>query len=191
MRVSTMALGWRAWAPLSLALAFAIAASPSQRAGVMAQTPGSSPGPGPQGIVSGTLPAGWNLVAGPAMITGSSDPLYTLPSGATAYQSIPSGTPLQPGVGYWAYFATPGQITLGPPGTFHVVSINLPSAGYALIGNPYGVVVRVEGADAVYTYDPAGGRFVPTDTLLSSQGAVIYVSAPTTITLSPPPQYIH
>ena len=65
---------------------------------------------------------GWNLIAGTngnivpsrTVIAGADAPLYTLQAGDTSYESIPSSTPLEPGIGYWAHFPVASNEVLLP-----------------------------------------------------------------------------
>jgi PKD repeat protein len=125
----------------------------------------------PQGITV-NLPAGWNLVGGPtgAIVSNNSGPLYTFQAGDTAYQSVPSGTPLRAGFGYWAYFTSGGTITL-PTTNPQVVNASLPAGQYIMISNPGNSGATVSGADSVLTFDPSANSYFPATSLAPGQGA--------------------
>jgi PKD repeat protein len=125
----------------------------------------------PQGVTV-NLPSGWNLVGGPtgAIVSGNSGPLYTFQAGDTAYQSVPSGTALRAGFGYWAYFATGGTITL-PTTSPQVLNTQLPRGQYIMIANPGNTGAAVSGADSVVIFDPASNSYLPATSLAPGQGA--------------------
>jgi hypothetical protein len=136
-------------------------------------------GPPPQRIL---YPAGWNLLAVTQRGSGIpiNVPLYTLAPGGTAYEAV-SPTDTQPGVGYWAYFATDNRLLLVPVAFCEACasafpSIPLPAGQWVMIGNPYTapITITVSGADAVYVYDPATGAYQQTIQLQPGQGAFAY-----------------
>ncbi len=134
---------------------------------------GPSPSPFPGGIPIATT-AGWNIVAGPTgtAVNGSSGVLYTYQATDNAYESIGAGTPLQSGFGYWAYFNTPGSISL-PSVSSQTQTVSLPASHWVMIGNPGNSPATVTGADIVYTYNPAitsGSPYTATTTLQPGQG---------------------
>ncbi|HZQ37689.1 MAG TPA: hypothetical protein VFD32_17280 [Dehalococcoidia bacterium] len=134
--------------------------------------------------------AGWNLVAGPqgAHLVGATGSLYTLQPGDTTYETRPIDTPLTACVGYWAYFPTGGSIDFGPFGGASVqCSLNVSPAQYVMMGNPSASAnVNVNGADVVYTYDPASG-YQPATRLAPGQGAWVYAAGGVSIQAAPPP----
>jgi hypothetical protein len=141
-----------------------------------------------------TYPSGWNIVSGPAgtTLTGSTGPLYTFAAGAGAYQILPAGTPLQAGVGYWAYFPSGGSANFGTAGVSSTtVTVQLPPGQFVMIGNPGGGTATVSGANAVVlTFNPTSNNYTPTSQLAPGQGAWVASQTGGTITItssSPPP----
>ncbi|MGI8554332.1 MAG: hypothetical protein ACR2PL_26635 [Dehalococcoidia bacterium] len=136
-------------------------------------------------VLTVTYQAGWNLVSGPAgtIVAGTGVPLYTYQAGDTAYEVIPSGTPLQAGIGYWAYF---DRTTAEPLPNVGQQSITryLPAGRFSMIGNPGNLPVSVSGADLVYIYDQARG-YLQATVLQPGQGAWAYSAAGATVTISP------
>ena len=155
---------------------------------VLAQTP--SPTPANPGLrpppVTVTYAAGWNLVAGPAgtIIAGANGPLYTFQAGGSTYETLPASSPLQPGVGYWAYFAQASSQTL-PAGPTQPVSATrqLPAGQFIMIGNPGTRPATVAGADVVYIYDPAQG-YQPASVLQPGQGAWAFSASEGSVSIS-------
>jgi hypothetical protein len=137
--------------------------------------------------------AGWNLVAGfPGLggaitvLPGVTGSLYTFQTGDTAYQVFPISTPLEPGRGYWAYFATPTSVVLPQMGpALQPFSQPLPAGQFVMIGNPFPTTATVSGADVVYVYDQRNG-YQQTTTLQTGQGAWAYSAAGGTVTFAPP-----
>lgn len=142
-------------------------------------TPPTQPG------ITVTYPAGWNLVAGPTgtVITGNIGPLYTYQANDTAYEVIPSGTPLQSGQGYWAYFNAPTTVTI-PLAASNTMTVSIPSSHFIMIGNATNKTVTVSGADVVYTYTTSAG-YQATTTLQPGQGAWAFSYNGGTLTLTP------
>jgi len=106
-----------------------------------------------------TYPAGWNRIAGPqgTIITGNQGPLYTLRAGESAYEVVPSGTPLQAGLGYWAYFPQSMTETL-PIATSEPITVPLVPNGSVMIGDPGNIPLTFIGAGQVfYSFDPRSG----------------------------------
>ncbi len=142
----------------------------------------------PAPVTAGTSPLfhiGWNLVAAPTgdTLPGSRGQLYTLPPGADAYAVLPAGSPLQSGVGYWAYFPADTSVPLSGDGS-PSISVTLPADRYVMIGNPSGSgPVTVTGADIVYKYDSRRGLYVPTTTLQPGEGAWAFSAVGGTVTL--------
>jgi hypothetical protein len=127
--------------------------------------------PSPPGAITIPTTVGWNLVAGPtgATVNGGSGAMYSWQAGDTQYQTFGPGTTLQAAQGYWAYFTTPGSVSLPPSGP-QTATVQLPASSWVMIGNPGTAPVTVTGADVVYTYNPTGG-YAPTTTLQPGQGA--------------------
>ncbi len=137
-------------------------------------TSGVSPSPVPGGVTISTSP-GWNLVGGPTgtTVNGNSGALYTYQAADTTYESLSVGTPLQGSLGYWAYFNTPGSLSLPPVGP-QSQTVSLPAGHWVMIGNPGTSPVTVTGADIVYTYNASittGSPYTSTTTLQPGQGA--------------------
>lgn len=123
-------------------------------------------------VATVTYPAGWNIVAGPSgtTISGSPAPLFAFPPGASSYQTLPAGSSLQAGSGYWAYFTTSTSTTLafGGSGTS---TVYLAPGQFTLIGNPGDGAATVSGANVVvFTYSPTTGSYQQTNQLAAGQG---------------------
>ncbi len=147
------------------------ALAPSSSSGALA--PSSSAGSAGAAAMQGmtvTYPSGWSVVAGPSgtVLTGSANPLYTYQAGDTNYESITTGTPLTPGQGYWAYFASSASSPLALAGP-QTQTIPLPAGQWVMIGNPGDGSASVSGADVVYGYSGAGYQL--TTSLAPGQGA--------------------
>jgi hypothetical protein len=147
------------------------------------QSAAASAAPTPSATVSASYVQGWNLIAGPAGTTaGASGAQETLQFGDAGYDQLTPGAPLQPGDGYWAYFAQPATASLaGSSGT--PVSRTVPAGQFVLVGNPFGVPAQVTGADALYVYDPING-YLPATTLQPGQGAWA-LSSSGSVTIAP------
>ena len=81
--------------------------------------------------------AAWNMVGRPpgTILTGAAGPLYTYQAANNAYEALPPGTPLQAGVGYWAYFPTATSVTL-PSVALQDLTVQIPANHWAMVGNP-------------------------------------------------------
>ena len=148
---------------------------------------GAAPSATPAGEsapATAAVTAGWNLIAGPTGFAapGATGPLYTYQAGDTAYEATPAGSPLQPGDGYWAYFAAPATLTL-TAGSAQPLERPLPAGEWVMIGNPFTTNASVAGADTVDTYAAAGG-YQATTTLAPGQGAWAFSNAGGTLTLT-------
>lgn len=149
---------------------------------------------------------GWNLIGATSgtVISGAVGPLYTYQDGDVAYEAIPAGT-VEPqsggardepraGLGCWAYFPQPTELSLMlagprplPGGQANGASnfvVPIPPQHWVMIGNPFSGSVAVTGADAVYTYDSASG-YQPTSMLQPGQGAFAYSVAGGAIDICP------
>ncbi len=137
-----------------------------------------------------TYAPGWNLVAGPqgARLIGATGSLYTLQPGDSTYETRPVDTPLTACVGYWAYFPSGGSIDFGPLGGANTqCSLNVSPPQYVIMGNPSGSInVNVNGAEIVYTYDPASGYQAATQ-LAPGHGAWVYAAGTVSIQTAAPP----
>ena len=97
--------------------------------------------------------------------------MYTLPPSGSDYEPLAADQPVETGRGYWAYFTAPTRVPLagGAPSELVVAA---EAGAFALIGNPNpDRDAVVEGAVAVYAWDPVAGRYVETNTLAPGQGA--------------------
>ncbi|HZQ34854.1 MAG TPA: hypothetical protein VFD32_02900 [Dehalococcoidia bacterium] len=104
--------------------------------------------------------AGWNLIGVPTGTTvgGSASALYTYGSERDGYVLLDSNTPLQAGVGYWAYFDKDTSIAVRID-SVEFPAVPLPAGEWVLIGNPLGVRVEVAGQDVLYVFDPTTQRY--------------------------------
>jgi hypothetical protein len=112
------------------------------------------------------------MVSGPAgtVVNGNTGSLYTLQAGDTAYETIPSGSPLVAGESYWAYFS--GAVTntiASAPGK--LTTIQLPANHAIMIGNPGSGTATVTGADYVAVFNPMTGQYQQSTTIGPGQGA--------------------
>jgi hypothetical protein len=140
---------------------------------------------------------GWNLIAGTTgdittartIIVGTDAPLYTLQAGDTSYESIPSSTPLEPGIGYWAHFPLARSEVLPPVYRPQPTTKSVPAGQWVMIGNPFAITADVSGADAVYSYSALLGStgYQSTTQLEAGQGGWAYSAAGGAITFTPTP----
>lgn len=133
-----------------------------------------SPTPTPTPVLGGmpiSYAAGWNIVAGPSatVVTGNLGPLYTFQAGNISYQTLPNGSSLTAGQGYWAFFpdTTISSIPFVGP---QLITVTLPAGQWVMVGNPGSTAATVSGADAVYAY-ATGPGYQATATLQPGQGA--------------------
>jgi hypothetical protein len=125
-----------------------------------------------------TYKAGWNLVGGSAgtVLTGAAGSLYTLKAGDSSYEALPASTPLQAGVGYWAYFPAPTTVTQAP-GVPQDLMIPLPAGQWIMVGNPTpsSVTVNVtpEAGALEYRYNTTSAAY-ETSPLSPGEGAWVY-----------------
>lgn len=133
-----------------------------------------------------TYSSGWNLVAGPrgTILTGAAGSLFTFQGTDSSYESFPATTPLQPLLGYWAFFPTSATLTLSPavPQTTTTSLLSLPRNHYVMIGNPFTVPITLSGADQILVYNAAQGQYVATATLQPGQGAWAFSQSGGTLT---------
>jgi len=117
-----------------------------------------------------TMPAGWDMVGGPSgtVITGNSGPMYAFSPGDTTYTVVPNGSPLQSGMGYWAYFNQPTTESLAI-GNSTATNTDLPPGQFVMIGNGGNTTATVSGADTVLTWD--GTSYTQVNQLNPGQGA--------------------
>ena len=119
-----------------------------------------------------TYASGWNIIAGPTgtTVSGAGNPLYTFQASDTNYETVPAGSPLTGGQGYWANFGatTTSTIALASPAT---ITVQLPALKWVMIGNPGDTNATVTGADTVLVYDPVGQSYRQTTQLAPGQGA--------------------
>lgn len=129
-----------------------------------------------------TFPAGYNLIGVP---TGTVLPVtaYSLDPTTQQYVSVPAGTPLLGGTGYWAYFPQPTTVNL--PAGAASVTVQVPPGSYVLVGNPSATAsATITGADFVQVYDPRLQVYLPLHDLPPGSGALVYSVAGGTITIS-------
>ena len=128
---------------------------------------------------------GWNLVGVPDGTTLPVDAFLWQPRQGS-YLAVPAGQPLQGGDGYWAFFtsATTVPISGGRPSAV----IDAPAGGWVMIGDPSATVpVVVNGADAVFTWDPVTGQYTRTNALGPGQGGWATRATAGQIVISPAP----
>jgi hypothetical protein len=127
--------------------------------------PAAAPPPPPPSALGASVAyqPGWNLVAVPAgsSLNGSQGSLYTLQAGDNRYEEFDAGTPLQAGVGYWAYFGQPTTVSLSQS-ALQSVSLNLPAGQWVLSGNSGSTATQVTGADCMMAFDPVNLAYAPT-----------------------------
>jgi len=116
------------------------------------------------------LPPGWNLIADPGGIV-TSGPAYTYQIGDAGYETVPAGTPLVPGLGYWVLATSRSAVPLGAGSP--AATILAPAGQVVMVGNPSGILpAAVHGADMLITYDPVNGYHQVTNGILTpGQGA--------------------
>lgn len=134
-----------------------------------------------------TYPAGWNLIAGPqgTIITGNDGPLYTMRAGDSAYEVVPSGTPLQAGAGYWAYFPQSASESL-PIVAAGPITIPLAENGSVMAGDPWNTPLSVTSSPQVLSsYDPRTS-YHTTTMVLPGQGVWVYSFAAGSLMIQPP-----
>jgi len=143
---------------------------------------GTSGSAGAGGTVS--LKAGWNLAAFPSgtQVSGTDAPLYALPPGSSAYQTLTSASSLPNGQGYWLHVPNATQITLAQVAAGSA-TIQLAAGQTVLIGNPGDTQATVTGADVVWVYDATAG-WTQTTTLNPGQGAFAESAAGGTATIT-------
>ena len=129
-------------------------------------------------------PSGWNLVGGP---TGTVFPtaLYTWNAISGLYQTVPPGTAVQGGQGYWAFFANQTPVTLNG-GSSSSITLSLAAGQWQQIADPSGTEnATVSGADLVFSYNPTTASYNQSTTLLPGQGAWALSFAGATIQVVP------
>jgi hypothetical protein len=196
--------GGRATALLTLAAVCGLLALAGRTAQAQAPTtigptatpaPEASPAPTVttnSGGATVTFAAGWNLVALPpdTDLTNIPSPLYTWAPTDTDYETIDPSSGTSFGYGYWAYFTSSTQITLGS-GQNNFFAVIAPAATYFMVGDPSGTESAiVTGADVVYTYDPVAGQYGTSDIILPGQGAWVYSTNGGPITVTPMPNVV-
>jgi plastocyanin len=129
---------------------------------------------------------GFNLIGVPAgtSLTGTTA-VYALNDAGDGYDPVGSDAAIQSGKGYWAYFAGNASLML-PAGSNAPVTLTAPAGRWLMIGNPSGTLfATVSGADALFTFDPVAGQYVPATSLKPGQGAWAFSTKGGTITISP------
>jgi PKD domain len=126
----------------------------------------------PTNGVTVSMAQGWSIVGGPSntVIQGSDGPLYTYQGADSNYETVPPGSALIPGQGYWAYFATPSSEVL-PLAPGQAISASIPAGHWVMIGNPGSGTATVSGVDFMVVFSTSAGQYQPTTSLQSGQGA--------------------
>jgi hypothetical protein len=128
------------------------------------------------------LAPGWNLVAGSDGTTLPVDAFLWRPA-LNSYDVVPAGSPLRAGQGYWAFATSAAQFALASNAAI-TASVNAPAGQWVMVGNPtQGTSAVVQGADALFTWDPAAQRYTAATLLQPGQGAWALSYAGGTITL--------
>lgn len=191
MGVAGVVLGAAAWLG-GTSTSHASGPSPTPTVTAAGDSSHCLPGPGHAPVVpctgGGTVPyaAGWNLISAPqgTVISDAAEPLYTFQAGDSDYETVPSGTPLQAGVGYWARFSQPTtEYYLSGNPRPAPVTVTAPAGQFIMVGDPFPTNATVSGADRVLTYDPQLG-YQSTTTLHTGQGAWVLSANGGTITIS-------
>jgi hypothetical protein len=115
-------------------------------------------------------------------VTGSDAPLYALPPGSSAYQTLTTAASVPNGQGYWLHMPSAAQVSLAQVAAGSA-TVQLPAGATVLIGNPGDTPATVTGADVVWVYDAASG-WTQTTTLNPGQGAFAESAAGGTATIS-------
>jgi hypothetical protein len=139
-------------------------------------------------------PSGWNLVSGrgiaPMYQSGGvafAGTVYTLQPGDNGYESLPSDSVLQTGVGYWVYLPD-GATAMLVAGSDAPYRVQAPPGQFVMIGNPSGhLPAEISGADTIITYDPSKG-YQAAVILQPGQGALVSSTGGGTITVTPQTQ---
>jgi hypothetical protein len=111
-------------------------------------------------------PAGWNMVGATTgtVLQGTEGPLYTWQAGDTDYEVLPHDTPLEAGVGYWAFFPQPTSVTLASVIPAYL-TIPLPAGQWIMVGSAsqYGTgIFAASGAPlTLEAFDPSSQLYVP------------------------------
>lgn len=133
-----------------------------------------------------TYPAGLSLVSGPSGtdFAAAQGDLSTLQAGSRDYKSSSPAAGTTAGYGYWAQFAAPTTVQLSP-GSSTAYSTSVLAGQWVLIGDPSGTLpATVNGAAAIYIYDPASG-YQPATLLQPGQGAWALSAGGGMITVAP------
>lgn len=151
---------------------------------VSAPAPTATPTPSGPSVL---YPTGWNIVAGATGQTfpGAAGPLYTFQTGDTNYETLPQGSPISAGRGYWAFFNGPTNVAL-IASSQSSITVNAPAGQFIMVGNPSQTqTMTVRGADVVYLFDPTANNYVASTVLPPGKGAWVFSEAGATITISP------
>jgi hypothetical protein len=120
------------------------------------------------------LPQGWNLVAVPNG-TVPGDGALTLQANDTGYETVPSGTPLVAGLGYWVF--APNQSAVPLASGASTANITAPAGQFIMVGDPSGILpATVTGADVLVGFDPAHGYYQITNNMLTPGQAAFALS---------------
>jgi hypothetical protein len=128
------------------------------------------------------LAAGWNLVAGSDGTTLPVDAFRWNPA-LNRYDVVPAGQPLQAGAGYWA-FASGATVVPLAQSAANAATVSAPAGLWVMVGDPtQGTSATVQGADALFTWDPLAQKYVAATLLQPGQGAWALSYAGGTITI--------
>ena len=165
------------WAvPLVAQLGHPKAAQAQTVTPVASATPTSAPTPTPAPSCGNvTYAAGWNLAGGPTNTTlkGAAGSLFTYQATDTGYESAPVSTALGGGIGVWAFFFSPTNVSL-PCLRAQMFQVILPANHFVMVGNPGDTPAVLMGADAVETFNTLTNQYTTTagtTTLNPGQGA--------------------
>jgi PKD domain len=122
--------------------------------------------------VTVSMAQGWSIVGGPSntVIQGSDGPLYTYQGADSSYETVPPGSALIPGQGYWAYFGAPSTEVL-PMAPGQASSLSIPAGHWVMVGNPGSGTATVSGVDYMVVFSTSAGQYQPTTSLQPGQGA--------------------
>ena len=130
--------------------------------------------------VVGAYVAGWNMAGAP---DGTSlAPATTVDAwNGSGYTS--QGPQTTACVGYWAYYSDPATVTLNPTAAGPTRSCAL-LAGWNLLGNPFAGAALLPDGLSGYYWNPDRGAYDVVSTIPPGGAVWIYLSAPSTVTLT-------
>ncbi len=161
------------------------AAAPTGSGNTGSSGAGSSATTAPTGGRTLSLSAGYNLVGPPDGTTFGDSTAFAFDPQANMYHQLDAGEQTQAGQGYWLLSDNGGSMPLAAgsntPATFMAAA-----GAWQIIGNPSGTqAALVTGADALWTYDAAGGQYQKATMLQPGQGAWALSQAGGRITITP------